>query len=173
MFAGKTERLLAKASKYTFELFEVGLYRPLEDTRNDGKIFFDGYVCSRTGQREPAYNLNGAESIYWMQHDVIAIDEAWLVPLADLKQIFETASAMKKRVIVSFLNCLADGTTTASIDYLFSHCDEVLSCFANCSVCGDIASRTISLENSGEKIRIGDSGYQPACSRCWGEKVKA
>ena len=161
MFSEKTARLI---EQYNNSKVDTLMVKPISDTRHKTTPgFASGYVCSRNGERAPAFETDNLTEIELDSSlKELYIDEAWLYPIESLRHISNLST--KIDIYCTFLSSLANGDYHPSIDCLFHVCDKIHHLKAKCFTCGKSASKTADISKSSDKIRIGDAGYAPMCS---------
>ncbi len=163
MFAGKTETLLAKASRYLIAKKKIVLIKYQGDTRYSVQN-----ICSHSSKSMRATfaltQLKDADEKTISEADVILIDEGQFFPDLELADQW----AKEKTVIISALKSDWKREPFPSIAKIIPCVDELIPLRAICSLCGEEASHTKKIINNSDLILIGGAeSYQPRCRKCF------
>lgn len=168
MFSGKTTELIKKLSILQEQGEEVGLFKPLLDTRNPSN-----FIYSHKGEKMPCIEINSSADILEKSYPftIIGIDEVQFLS-QEIVEICLKLLAQNKKVIVAGLDMDYKGKPFGPIPHLLAICDDFCKLHSLCSVCGDkanISYRTTAKfsKNYNEQVVIGGSeNYEPRCRKC-------
>lgn len=166
MFGGKTTKLLSALERFKLQHKKVIVFKPIVDDR-----YSDSDIVSHSGWRWPAVTVKEGPDILGIlaemegQPDVIAVDEAFMIPgVADvLIWLYRTGIS----VVVSSLDLGYQGKPFKEIEKLLPYATQIEKCSAVCTECGRDAFYTHKKQvTSDEEIQVGGSElYEPRCFR--------
>ncbi len=180
MCSGKTETLIAEASKYIIANPElIGIFKPNLDTRvlanneKDPSV----YIASRNGSSIKCKAVvDVAEMkkiILEKNYAVIAIDEAQFFNKQELIAFVHEMLALHKKIIISGLDLDFRAETFGAMGDLLALADQVTKLTAICTECGSdtycITQRIIDgkpAHYNDPIIMVGDIEYKPRCRNC-------
>ena len=162
MYGSKTTKLLARVDRFKLRGKNVIAFKPRMDNR-----YSNTKIQTHNGIAIDAIAINTGDellnSIDVNEYDVIAVDEAFMIPGISkvLIQLFRDG----KSIIVSSLELSASCGIFEEIRDIMPWCTFIHKCPAVCMVCGEKAYYTHRKIDSTEEIVIGGSElYEP---RCW------
>jgi len=169
MFSGKTEFLLheLEEDREANKNLRIDLFTPHTDKRyQTDSGFWEGYVCSRSGDKQKADVLKGFLDI--IDCETVYIDEVWMMGALFMKGLTNLSERME--IVVTTLNCFASGEPVPGNDYLFAYASKIYSMNNQCDFCKNPGEMTLDTKPADSNIRIGNDGYKGACISCWQEK---
>ena len=180
MCSGKTEALIAEASKYLIANPElIGIFKPNLDDRvlannvKDPSVF----ITSRNGSSIKCISVvDVAEMkkiVLEKNYAVIAIDEAQFFNKEELIKFIHEMLALNKKIIISGLDLDFRAETFGAMGDLLALADQVTKLTAICTECGSdtycITQRIIDgkpAHYNDPIIMVGDIEYKPRCRSC-------
>ncbi len=168
MFSSKTTKLLSAIERHKLQNKTVAVFKPSLDDRYDTSdiVSHAGWKHSARTVKEGA-DILGILSEEENQPDVVAIDEAFMIPgVAEvLIWLYRTGIS----VIVSSLDLSYTGKPFKENTQLLPWATHIEKCAAICTVCGRDAFYTHKKQVTGEElengIEVGGAElYEP---RCW------
>lgn len=166
MFSGKTTSLLAELDRYKFKNKKILLVKPTSDQR-----YSNSEVCTHSGQAREGMNVNYLDDIMKLEpysYDVVAIDEAFMIPEVDKLALSLYASGIT--VLISSLDLSSSLQPFPEVTRMMSYATEVHKCASICGLkgCYEDAYLTHKLEGVGKKasgeIEVGGAEmYEPRC----------
>ena len=180
MCSGKTEALIAEASKYLIANPElIGIFKPNLDNRVLANNEKDPsrFIASRNGSSIACIAVvNVAEMkriILEKNYAVIAIDEAQFFNKEELITFVHEMLAIHKKIIISGLDLDFRAETFGAMGDLLALADQVTKLTAICTECGSdtycITQRIIDgkpAHYNDPIIMVGDIEYKPRCRNC-------
>lgn len=166
MFSGKTTSLLAELDRYKFKNKKILLVKPKIDER-----YSQSKVCTHSGQSMDSISINyldDFEGMNLLDYDVLAVDEAFMIP--GISTFLLSLYAQGVTVIVSSLELSSSLQPFTEIERMMSYATEVYKCTSICGKegCYEDAYLTYKLEGVGKKasgeIEVGGAEmYEPRC----------
>ena len=180
MCSGKTEALIAEASKYLIANPElIGIFKPSLDNRVLAHNEKDPsrFIASRNGssiQCIAVVNVAQMKQIILEKnYAVIAIDEAQFFNKEELITFVHEMLALHKKIIISGLDLDFRAETFGAMGDLLALADQVTKLTAICTECGSdtycITQRIIDgkpAHYNDPIIMVGDIEYKPRCRNC-------
>jgi len=163
MFGSKTTRLFAVLDRYKYQKRNIIAFKPGIDNR-----YCETSIATHSGASMPARVVNSGMEIHQYithhnEYDVIAVDEAFMIPGASwvLIDLFKKG----KTIVVSSLDLSATGKAFDEIEAMFPWATHIEKCPAVCTVCGQDAYYTHKKVEDIAEITVGGAElYEP---RCW------
>jgi thymidine kinase len=162
--SSKTSSLLHALERFKYQNRSVAAFKPMIDDR-----YAELAIVSHNGFRCPAKAISeGSDIIKYLsspgvtQPDVIAVDEAFMIP-----GIAETLNWLYRNgftIVVSTLDISATGKVFKEIEAMLPWATKIEKCTAVCTVCGDDAHYTHRKVASEAEISVGGAEtYEPRC----------
>lgn len=159
MFAGKTEELIRRLSRYRHARIGVAVFKPAHDTRVGDE------VRSRNGKSLEAVTVDSASEILERINgtEVVGIDEGHFFG-DDFFDVVSELLKRGKRVYICGLDTDSVAKPFEQMAGLMALADSVIKLRAVCSKCRKFnGCRTQRLTNVGERLVVGDKEYEPRC----------
>jgi thymidine kinase len=169
MFSGKTEELIRRLNRALIARQKVEIFKPAIDKR-----YHELDVVSHNDNAIRSTPVNFAEDIILLAGDcdVVGIDE---VQFFD-NRIVHVATVLAnsgKRVILAGLDMDFEGNPFEPIPQLLAVAEYVTKVHAICMKCGDLASYSLRLSDTKEKVVLGEKEtYEARCRKCFFEDLK-
>jgi thymidine kinase len=163
MFGSKTTRLFAVLDRYKYQKRKILAFKPSIDERYTLRK-----ISTHSGASMPARTVRNGQELSdfikeYDQCDVIAVDEAFMIPGASSTLI--NAYKNGKTIVVSSLELSATGNVFEEMAAMFPWATCIEKCPAVCTVCGADAYYTHRKVEDLEEITVGGAElYEP---RCW------
>lgn len=159
MFGGKTTKLLASLERYKYQKKKVILFKPWIDER-----YSKDNVVTHKGQKCPSSLVKHGEEIVERSesYDVIAVDEAFMIPgsAKALIKIFTSG----KDVLVSSLQLSSKPDPLPEIKDILPYATHIEICPAVCSMCDADAFYTRRKIDTDGVVQVGGAEmYEPLC----------
>ena len=165
MFSGKTEHLIAAATK---DLANFALaFKPRIDKR-----YASDAIVSHTGRRLPCNAIDTAGDILHAVKDLptvslVAIDEAQFFGAA-LLPVLQELNDRHVDVHVSGLDLDANRLPFGVMGEVLAMADRVVKLESSCAVCGSPARYSKRVVGGGARVLVGGKNeYQARCALCW------
>lgn len=159
MFGGKTTKLLASLERYKYQKKKVILFKPWIDER-----YSKENVVTHKGQQCLSSLVSSGEEIVKKseRYDVIAVDEAFMIP-GVAKALIEVFTSGKS-VLVSSLQLSSEPSPFEEMKDIMPYATHVEVCPAVCSMCDADAYYTRRKTDSTDVVEVGGSeSYEPLC----------
>jgi thymidine kinase len=169
MFSGKTEELIRRINRALIAKQKVAIFKPSVDVRYD-----EIKVVSHNKNSINSIVVQKAQDILPLaiECDVIAIDEAQFFDEA-LVEVCIALAYRGIRVIVSGLDMDFEGKPFGIMPQMMSVAEYVTKVHAICVRCGVPASFSFRLNNSKQRILLGEQQqYEPRCRNCFNLGMK-
>ncbi|PIQ67223.1 thymidine kinase [Candidatus Uhrbacteria bacterium CG_4_9_14_3_um_filter_41_35] len=164
MFSGKTEELIRQLKRSRIAGLGVVTFKPARDTRTGAE------VKSRSGGTLDAHEVKDSAEILTIVKDVdhvVGIDEAQFFD-PGLVDVVLQLIRKKKRVIVSGLDTDSFEKPFEVMAQLIALAHPVVKLTAVCMKCRvREATRSQRLNESFDRIQVGDGEYEPRCLGCY------
>lgn len=163
MFGSKTTRLFAVLDRYKYQKRKILAFKPSIDGRYSKRL-----ISTHSGASMPAKTVRNGQELSDIikehnQYDVIAVDEAFMIP--DVSSTLISAYKNGKTIVVSSLELSATGNVFDEMEAMFPWATCIEKCPAVCTVCGADAYYTHRKIKDLEEITVGGAElYEP---RCW------
>ncbi len=170
MFSGKTEELIRRMRRAIFARQSIEIFKPEIDTR-----YSKDRVVSHNDTSIPSTPVSSAEQILLLTSnvDVVGIDEAQFFDMGLVHVCSELANK-GIRVIIAGLDMDYKGKPFGPMPALLATAEFVTKVHAICQVCGSIAHYSYRLNDSEQRVLVGEKdAYEPRCRRCYHEGDKA
>jgi thymidine kinase len=175
MYAGKTSELLKRILWLKHQNLDILVIKPKVDNR-----YSDDEIVTHTGHRFPCLYtnklmdllevipvLNRQLSKVLLQHTVF-IDEVQFFELDDLKLFVKKLQSNGINIVAAGLDQDSSGIPFESSAYILALSDDVTKIKSYCSVCGQPATKTFKINNSGNRVEVASIGvYEPRCLEHW------
>jgi len=176
MYAGKTSELLKRILWLKHQNLNIKVIKPKVDNR-----YSVDEVATHTGQKypcihtitlsellEPAHPLMNRAIPPILVTDTVFIDEIQFFKYDDVKYFVNKLQKNGVNIIASGLDQDSYGEPFESSAYMLAISDSVTKIQSFCSVCGQPATKTYKLANSGNRVEVGSVGvYEPRCLDHW------
>lgn len=169
MFSGKTEELIRRLNRALIAKQKVEIFKPTTDKR-----YHEFDVVSHNDNAIRSTPVQFAEDIILLAGDcdVVGIDE---VQFFD-NRIVHVATVLSnsgKRVILAGLDMDFEGNPFEPMPQLMAIAEYVTKVHAVCMKCGDLASYSLRLSDTKEKVVLGEKEtYEARCRKCFFEDKK-
>lgn len=166
MFSGKTEELIRRLNRALIARQKVEIFKPAMDLR-----YHKSKVISHNENFIRSTPVQSSDDILKLSGncDVVGIDE---VQFFD-QQIVQVANALArsgKRVVLAGLDMDFEGNPFDPMPQLMAVAEYVTKVHAICMKCGELASYSLRLSDSKEKVMIGEmNSYEARCRKCFYE----
>lgn len=167
MFSSKTSRLLACLERYKYQKRTIHAFKPLIDDR-----YSENEISTHSGWKQPSQNIRtGGDLLVWAKNkmdlgeqcDVIAVDEAFMIP--DIGPALISLYMSGLTIVVSSLEISSSNKPFKEIAALMPFATKIIKCSAVCTICGKNAHYTHRKTNHKAEIAVGgEEMYEP---RCW------
>lgn len=179
MYAGKTSELLKRILWLKHQNLDILVIKPKIDNR-----YSDDEIVTHTGHRFPCIYTNNLMDLLevnpllnrqlptvLLQHTVF-IDEVQFFELNDLKLFVNKLQSNGVNIVAAGLDQDSSGMPFDSSAYILALSDDVTKIKSYCSVCGQPATKTFKIVNSGNRVEVASVGvYQPRCLEHWTPKT--
>ena len=168
MYAGKTSELLKRILWLKHQNLDILVIKPKIDNR-----YSDDEIVTHTGHRFPCVYTNKLMDLLEivpkiMLNHTIFIDEVQFFELADLKEFVKKLQNNGVNIVAAGLDQDSSGIPFDSSAYMLALSDEVTKIKSFCSVCGQPATKTYKISNSGNRVEVASVGvYEPRCLEHW------
>ncbi len=168
MFSGKTTSLLAELDRYKFKNKKILLIKPKIDER-----YSVSKVCTHSGQSMDSVSINyindfKSAGINLLNYDVLAVDEAFMIP--NISNFLKSLYAQGMTIVVSSLDLSSSLEPFDEIQKMMPYATEIYKCTSICGKenCYNDAHLTYKLDGVGERasgeIEVGGAEmYEPRC----------
>lgn len=162
MFSSKTSRLLTKLDRLKYQKKKFITFKPEIDTR-----YNKNHVTTHLGAKVQAICVkSGNDMIEYIQdmHDVIAVDEAFMIP--GIAQALIEQYKKGKTILVSSLDMSATLQPFEEMEQMYRWATRIEKCASVCSGCDRDAYYTHKKTNNDIQIEVGGADiYEPRCYR--------
>jgi thymidine kinase len=175
MYAGKTSELLKRILWLKHQNLEILVIKPKIDNR-----YSDDEIVTHTGHRFPCVYTNKLMDLLEvnpilnrqmpkiMLNHTIFIDEVQFFEIEDLKEFVKILQNNGNCIVSAGLDQDSSGVPFDSSAYMLAISDEVTKIKSFCSVCGQPATKTYKISNSGNRVEVASVGvYEPRCLEHW------
>lgn len=168
MYAGKTSELLKRILWLNHSNLRIEVIKPIIDDR-----YIVDSISTHTGQQ---YSCHNADNLYdtlisipaLMSVHTIFIDEIQFFSIDDIKKSFEMLLSTNINVVVAGLDQDSSGIPFESTAYVLALSDEIYKIKSFCNICGQPASKTYKLKNTGSRVDVGSHNvYDARCILHW------
>jgi thymidine kinase len=164
MFSGKTEELIRRLRRAKIANLQVGIFKPLTDTRYhpENIVSHDEKSIVSIPVTNSRAILDQATSV-----DVVGIDEAQFFD-DELASVCDFLALKGTRVIVAGLDMDYLGKPFGQIPVLLSKAEYITKLHAICMQCGNIANFSYRKTGNTELLLMGNKDlYEPRCRVCY------
>lgn len=164
MFSGKTEELIRRLNRAKIANLNVEIFKPATDTR-----YHESNVVSHDKKEIRSTPVQFANDILLLAADcdLVGIDEAQFFD-AEIVDVSVNLANHGKRVIVAGLDMDFLGRPFEPMNNLMAVAEFVTKTHAICMECGSIASYTYRIDDSDQKVVLGEKDiYEARCRRCY------
>lgn len=162
MFGSKTSRLIARLDRLSYQKKKFIAFKPDIDTR-----YNKNHITTHLGAKIQAICVkNGSNMVEYIQemHDVIAVDEAFMIP--GIAEELINQYKLGKTILISSLDMSATLQPFEEMEKMFRWATRIEKCPAVCTKCDRDAFFTFKKLNSDNEIEVGGSElYEPRCYR--------
>lgn len=164
MFSNKTTSLLSTLERYKYQHRKIVTFKPKIDDR-----YGTADIVTHSGWKTPATCVSSGGDI--IEHieslkerpDVVALDEAFMVPSAAMALILLFRSGFT--VVVSSLDMSSTAKPFAEVEKMLPWATQVVKCTAVCVQCGKDARYTHKKVTNDDEIQVGGADlYEPRCA---------
>lgn len=171
MFSGKTEELIRRLTRAQIANLKVEIFKPATDTR-----YHDTKVVSHDRKEIRSTPVQFANDILLLASDcdLVGIDEAQFFD-HEIVDVAVKLANNGKRVIIAGLDMDYLARPFEPMNDLMAVAEFVTKTHAICMNCGSIANYTFRLDDSNQKVVLGEKDiYEARCRRCYnlGMEVK-
>lgn len=172
MYAGKSSELMKRILWLAHQNLEILVIKPKLDNR-----YSANEIVTHTGHKYPceyvttllSYIENNKTELKKC-HSVF-IDEIQFFELEDVKKSMAILRDLKINVVAAGLDQDSSGDPFDSSAYILAISDSVSKIQSYCNVCGQPATKTYKLQNSGNRVDVASYGiYEPRCLEHWEPK---
>jgi thymidine kinase len=167
MYAGKTSELLKRILWLNHQNLDILVVKPKIDNR-----YSDNEIVTHTNQSFSCVSANNLsdilnnDSIY--KNHTIFIDEIQFFKLDDVISVFDSILKHGVNIIAAGLDQDSSGIPFESSAYVLALSDIVTKINSFCSVCGQSASKTYKINNTGNRVDVASHGvYEARCLEHW------
>lgn len=176
MYAGKTSELLKKILWLQHQNVKILVVKPKVDNR-----YSDDEIVTHTGHKiactqvstlsellEPIhFALSRQEPAIYFNNTVF-IDEVQFFQIDDVKNFVNKLQSRGVNIVAAGLDQDSSGEPFDSSAYILALSDEVKKIQSYCNVCGQPATKTYKISNSGNRVEVGSVGvYEARCLEHW------
>lgn len=167
MYAGKTSELLKRILWLNYQNLDILVVKPKIDNR-----YADDKVVTHTNQSFSCISVENLCDIFidvdTLQKHTIFIDEIQFFRLNDVKYSFEAILREGINIVAAGLDQDSSGVPFESSAYALALSDSVTKIHSFCSVCGQTASKTYKINNTGNRVDVASHGvYEARCLEHW------
>lgn len=160
MFSGKTSKLLARLDRLKYQKKKFIAFKPDMDVR-----YNKSYITTHLGAKVHAICIKRGSDIFSYvddDHDVIAVDEAFMIP--DVSAALIEYYQQGKTILVSSLDMSATLQPFKEMENMYRWATKIEKCPAVCTECDCDAFYTHKKIFTGNEIEIGgEELYEPRC----------
>ena len=170
MFSGKTEELIRRLNRAKIANLKVEIFKPAIDKRYDEIM-----VVSHDKKEIRSTPVQFANDILLLSSDcdLVGIDEAQFFDDGIVDVAVKLANT-GKRVIIAGLDMDYLAKPFTPMNDLMAVAEFVTKTHAICMKCGSIASYTYRLDDSDQRVLLGEKNiYEARCRRCYYEGMNA
>lgn len=166
MYAGKTSELLKRILWLNYQDLDILVTKPKIDNR-----YSDDKIVTHTKQSFPCIvtkNLCDISNSNIKNKNTIFIDEIQFFELSDVKDFFENILALGVNIVAAGLDQDSSGIPFESSSYALAMSDKVTKIKSFCNMCGQPATKTYKLNNTGNRVDVASHGvYEARCLEHW------
>ncbi len=170
MFSGKTEELIRRLNRAKIANLKVEIFKPAIDKR-----YHETMVVSHDKKEIRSTPVEFANDILLLASDcdLVGIDETQFFDNEIVDVAVKLANS-GKRVIIAGLDMDYLAKPFAPMNDLMAVAEFVTKTHAICMKCGSIASYTYRLDDSDQRVLLGEKNiYEARCRRCYNEGMTA
>lgn len=165
MFSGKTSTVLRGLERNSIAKRKCLLIKHAIDTRYENRVVNHAGHAFKGFDVASCHRLSDLDSEYWMQYDVIGVDE--LQFFKDPLTLVEWAN-LGKTIIAAGLDGTSDLLEFGEMHKLIPHCEKVHKSTAVCVKCGKDASFSKRIVADKSEILVGgNDSYIAVCRHCY------
>lgn len=169
MYAGKSTELMKKILWLSHQNLNIVVVKPNIDDR-----YSQTEIVTHTGHKYPCeyvkslYEFIKSDKFISQNCNTIFVDEIQFFDIVDVKQSISLLKQLKINLVTSGLDQDSSGEPFESSAYVLAISDEVKKIKSYCNVCGQPATKTYKLQNSGNRVDVASHGvYEPRCLDHW------
>jgi len=169
MYAGKSSELMKRILWLSHQKLPILVIKPNIDNR-----YSTNEIVTHTGHKYPCEYLKKLCDVFDKQHimfynlHTVFIDEIQFFDIQDVKDFITTLKIFKINLIVSGLDQDSSGEPFDSSAYILAISDNVIKLQSYCNVCGQAATKTYKIQNSGNRVDVASHGvYEARCLEHW------
>jgi thymidine kinase len=168
MYAGKTSELLKRILWLKHQNLRIEVIKPKIDNR-----YAADEIVTHTGQRFPCYHTKSLYDLISLNPDfssvhTIFIDELQFFALDDVKISVDYLTGNNVNIVAAGLDQDSAGEPFDSSAYVLALADDVKKIRSFCSICGQPATKTFKMSNTGSRVEVGSVGvYEARCLQHW------
>lgn len=167
MYAGKTSELLKKILWLNYQNLDILVVKPKTDNR-----YSDDKIVTHTNQSFSCLTVENLCDIFintgTLKKHTIFIDEIQFFSLNDVKYSFEAILREGINIVAAGLDQDSSGVPFESSSYALALSDKVTKINSFCNVCGQPATKTYKINNTGNRVDVASHGvYEARCLQHW------
>lgn len=167
MYAGKTSELLKKILWLNYQNLKILVVKPTIDDR-----YANDKIVTHTKQSFSCLSLENLCDIfldkYLYENHTIFIDEIQFFKLNDVRHSVEALLENGINIIAAGLDQDSSGVPFESSAYALAMSDTVTKITSFCNVCGQPATKTYKINNTGNRVDVASHGvYEARCLHHW------
>lgn len=169
MYAGKSSELMKRILWLSHQNLPIIVIKPEIDNR-----YSTNEIVTHTGHKYPcSYVKNltdfmNKNPLLLRDCHTVFIDEIQFFDINDIKTFIKTIRPFKTHITVSGLDQDSSGEPFESSAYMLAISDHIIKLKSYCNVCGQPATKTYKIQNSGNRVDIASHGiYEARCLQHW------
>jgi thymidine kinase len=168
MYAGKSSELMKRILWFSHQKLPILVIKPNIDDR-----YSTNEIVTHTGHKYPCEYLKDLTQYVKnnntiINYHTIFIDEIQFFDINDVKEFVKIIKLFKINLIISGLDQDSSGEPFESSAYILAISDNVTKLQSYCNICGQAATKTYKLHNSGNRVDVASYGvYEARCLDHW------
>lgn len=169
MYAGKSSELMKRILWLAHQNLEIVVVKPQIDNR-----YSTNKIVTHTGHSYPCeyvkslheYITENSENL--KSCDTIFIDEIQFFDIEDVKKTTKLLRQLNINLIAAGLDQDSSGEPFESSSYIMAISDSIKKIQSYCNQCGQPATKTYKIQNSGNRVDVASHGvYEARCLEHW------